>query len=177
MIENVIIMGAAGRDFHNFNIYFRDNERYRVKAFTATQIPDIEGRRYPAALAGNGYPDGIPIFHEDELPELIRAHKVDLVAFSYSDVPHTAVMHKASRVMAEGADFTLIGATYTMLRAAKPVVAVCAVRTGCGKSQTTRKVCHIMREQGRRVVAVRHPHALRRPDPAGRPAFCHLRRL
>jgi predicted GTPase len=157
MIENVIIMGAAGRDFHNFNIYFRDNGRYRVKAFTATQIPDIEGRRYPAALAGRLYPEGIPIFHEDELPTLIRDHKVDLVAFSYSDVPHTEVMHKASLAMAEGADFTLIGATYTMLRASKPVVAVCAVRTGCGKSQTTRQVCRIMRQRGQRVVAVRHP--------------------
>ena len=157
MIENVIIMGAAGRDFHNFNIYFRGNDRYRVKAFTATQIPDIEGRRYPAALAGGLYPEGIPIHHEDELPSLIRAHKIDLVAFSYSDVPHTEVMHKASLAMAEGADFTLIGATYTMLRACKPVVAVCAVRTGCGKSQTTRKVCRIMRHKGQRVVAVRHP--------------------
>ncbi len=157
MIENVIIMGAAGRDFHNFNIYFRDNGRYRVKAFTATQIPDIEGRRYPAALAGSLYPEGIPIFHEDDLPGLIREHRIDLVAFAYSDVPHTAVMHKASLAMAEGADFTLIGATYTMLRARKPVVAVCAVRTGCGKSQTTRKVCRIMREAGQRVVAVRHP--------------------
>ncbi len=157
MIENVIIMGAAGRDFHNFNIYFRDNGRYRVKAFTATQIPDIEGRRYPAALAGNLYPEGIPIYHEEELPALIREHKIDLVAFSYSDVPHTDVMHKASRVMAEGADFTLIGATYTMLRASKPVVAVCAVRTGCGKSQTTRKVCQVMRQRDQRVVAVRHP--------------------
>ena len=124
MIENVIIMGAAGRDFHNFNIYFRDNGRYRVKAFTATQIPDIEGRRYPAALAGSLYPEGIPIFHEDDLPGLIREHRIDLVAFAYSDVPHTAVMHKASLAMAEGADFTLIGATYTMLRARKPVVAV-----------------------------------------------------
>ena len=157
MIENVIIMGAAGRDFHNFNIYFRDNGRYRVKAFTATQIPDIEGRRYPAALAGSLYPEGIPIFHEDDLPDLIREHRIDLVAFAYSDVPHTEVMHKASLAMAEGADFTLVGATYTMLRARKPVVAVCAVRTGCGKSQTTRKVCRIMREAGQRVVAVRHP--------------------
>nr|MDJ0804622.1 GTPase [Desulfobacterales bacterium] len=135
----------------------RDNGRYRVKAFTATQIPDIEGRRYPAALAGGLYPEGIPIFHEDDLPDLIREHRIDLVAFAYSDVPHTEVMHKASLAMAEGADFTLVGATYTMLRARKPVVAVCAVRTGCGKSQTTRKVCRIMREAGQRVVAVRHP--------------------
>jgi predicted GTPase len=157
MIEKVIIMGAAGRDFHNFNVYFKDNPRYTVIAFTATQIPDIEDRRYPPELAGKMYPTGIPIFPEEQLRDLIRKHRVDLVAFSYSDVPHTEVMHKASVVMAGGADFTLIGATYTMLRASKPVVAVCAVRTGCGKSQTTRKVCEIMKARGRRVVAVRHP--------------------
>jgi predicted GTPase len=157
MIEKVVIMGAAGRDFHNFNVYFKDNPRYRVVAFTATQIPDIEGRRYPPELAGGMYPEGIEIHSEGELAELIRRHKVDLVAFSYSDVPHTEVMHKAAIAMAEGADFTLIGATYTMLRSSKPVVAVCAVRTGCGKSQTTRKVCEIMKAHGRRVVAVRHP--------------------
>jgi len=157
MVETVIIMGAAGRDFHNFNIYFRDNPRYRVVAFTAAQIPDIEGRRYPPELAGQSYPEGIPIFPEEDLARLIREHRADLVAFSYSDVPHMEVMHKASLVMAHGADFILIGATYTMLRSKKPVVAVCAVRTGCGKSQTTRKVCSILREEGRRVVAVRHP--------------------
>ena len=157
MIEKVIIMGAAGRDFHNFNVYFKDNPRYTVIAFTATQIPDIEDRRYPPELAGKMYPTGIPIFPEDQLGDLIQQHRVDLVAFSYSDVPHTEVMHKASVAMAGGADFTLIGATYTMLRASKPVVAVCAVRTGCGKSQTTRKVCEIMKARGRRVVAVRHP--------------------
>jgi len=157
MIENVIIMGAAGRDFHNFNIYFKNNPRYRVVAFTATQIPDIDDRLYPPALAGDIYPHGVPIYHEKDIGGLIREHKVDLVAFSYSDVPHTDVMHKASRVMAEGADFILIGATYTMLRASKPVVAVCAVRTGCGKSQTTRKVCRIVKDRGQRVVAVRHP--------------------
>jgi predicted GTPase len=157
MIEKVIIMGAAGRDFHNFNVYFKDNSRYTVIAFTATQIPDIEDRRYPPELAGKMYPAGIPIFPEEQLCDLIRKHRVDLVAFSYSDVPHTEVMHKASVAMAGGADFTLIGATYTMLRASKPVVAVCAVRTGCGKSQTTRKVCEIMKARGRRVVAVRHP--------------------
>jgi predicted GTPase len=157
MIEKVIIMGAAGRDFHNFNVYFKDNPRYTVIAFTATQIPDIEDRRYPPELAGEMYPTGIPIFPEEQLRDLIRKHRVDLVAFSYSDVPHTEVMHMASVAMAGGADFTLIGATYTMLRASKPVVAVCAVRTGCGKSQTTRKVCEIMKARGRRVVAVRHP--------------------
>ena len=157
MVENVIIMGAAGRDFHNFNIYFKDNPRYRVVAFTAAQIPDIEGRRYPPELAGGQYPDGIPIFPEEEIVDLIRSHRVDLVAFSYSDVPHLEVMHKASVVMAEGADFTLIGATYTMLNAQKPVVAVCAVRTGCGKSQTTRKVCDILQREGKQTVVVRHP--------------------
>ena len=157
MQEKVIIMGAAGRDFHNFNIYFRDNPRYRVVAFTAAQIPDIEGRRYPAVLAGPLYPQGIAIYPESELAALIRDHRVDLVAFSYSDVPYAHVMHKASLAMAEGADFILIGATYTMLRSVKPVVAVCAVRTGCGKSPTTRKVCGILQRSGRSVVVVRHP--------------------
>ncbi|MBI4799446.1 MAG: GTPase [Desulfarculus sp.] len=157
MIEKVIIMGAAGRDFHNFNIYFRGNPRYQVVAFTATQIPAIEGRLYPPELAGQGYEQGIPIHAEDELAELIRQHRVDLVAFSYSDVPHLDLMHKASLVMAMGADFILIGATYTMLRSRRPVVSVCAVRTGCGKSQTTRRVCDILQAMGRRLVVVRHP--------------------
>jgi predicted GTPase len=157
MVEKVLIMGAAGRDFHNFNIYFRDNPRYNVVAFTATQIPDIEGRLYPPELSGKLYPDGIAIYPESQLSELIRQYQIDLVALSYSDIPHVEVMHKASRVMAGGADFILIGATYTMLRSKKPVVAVCAVRTGCGKSQTTRKVCRILGDLGKRVVAVRHP--------------------
>jgi predicted GTPase len=157
MVESVIIMGAAGRDFHNFNVYFRNNPRYRVIAFTAAQIPDIAGRLYPPALAGAAYPEGIPIYPEERLQDLIRTHKIDLVVFSYSDVPHEEVMHKASLVMAEGADFILSGATYSMLKSVRPVVAVCAVRTGCGKSQCTRKVCEIMRARGRRVVAVRHP--------------------
>ncbi len=157
MVEKVVIMGAAGRDFHNFNVYFRHNPRYRVVAFTAAQIPNIEGRRYPSELAGPEYPDGIPIYLEEDLAELIREHHIDLVAFSYSDVPHVEVMHKASLVMAEGADFILIGATYTMLRASKPVIAVCAVRTGCGKSQTTRRICEILRSHQLRVVAIRHP--------------------
>ncbi len=157
MAEKVIIMGAAGRDFHNFNIYFRDNPRYEVKAFTAAQIPNIEGRRYPPELSGKLYPEGVPIRPEEELRSLIRAHKIELVAFSYSDMPHVEVMHRASLAMAEGADFILIGATYTMLRSRKPVVAVCAVRTGCGKSQTTRAVCGILRELGKSVVVVRHP--------------------
>jgi len=157
MVEKVIIMGAAGRDFHNFNVYFKDNPRYNVIAFTAAQIPRIEGRLYPQELCGKLYPDGIPIHPEAELAHLIRQHQVDLVAFSYSDVPHVEVMHKASIAMAEGADFILIGATYTMLRSKKPVVAVCAVRTGCGKSQTTRKVCDIIRKLKKKVVVVRHP--------------------
>ena len=119
MIENVIIMGAAGRDFHNYNVYFRDNKRYNVIAFTATQIPDIDGRLYPAELSGDMYPSGIPIYSDSRLVELIEKHKVDLVAFSYSDVPHNEVMHKASQVTAAGADFTIIGAPYTMLESSK----------------------------------------------------------
>jgi predicted GTPase len=157
MIENVIIMGAAGRDFHNFNVYFKDNRRYRVIGFTAAQIPNIEDRIYPPELAGELYPQGVRIYPEHQLADLIREYKVDLVAFSYSDIPHTEVMHKASVAMAGGADFVLIGATYTMLRSKKTVVSVCAVRTGCGKSQTTRHVCKIMKSWGKRVVAVRHP--------------------
>lgn len=157
MVEKVVIMGAAGRDFHNFNVYFRDNPRYEVVAFTASQIEGIENRSYPVELCGAGYPDGIPICHEDELERIVSGNKVDLVAFSYSDVRHEDVMHKASSVMAGGADFMMIGATYTMLESSRPVVAVCAVRTGCGKSQTTRKVCDILRAEGKRVVVVRHP--------------------
>ncbi len=157
MAEKVIIMGAAGRDFHNFNIYFRDNTRYKVIGFTAAQIPDIEGRLYPPELSGDLYPEGIPIYSEEQLTGLIQKHKADLVAFSYSDIPHVEVMHKASVAMAGGADFMLIGATYTMLRSEKPVVAVCAVRTGCGKSQTTRHVCDVIKGMGKKVVAIRHP--------------------
>lgn len=156
-VEKVIIMGAAGRDFHNFNVYFRENSRYKVVAFTATQIPNVEGRLYPPELAGSLYPDGVPIFEEARLDELIQEHQTELVVFSYSDVPHLTVMHKASQVMAKGADFILIGATYTMLRSSKPVIAVCAVRTGCGKSQTTRKVCEIVTDLGLNPVVVRHP--------------------
>jgi predicted GTPase len=157
MVEKVVIMGAAGRDFHNFNVYFRNNSRYRVLAFTAAQIPNIEWRLYPPELAGENYPDGIPIHPEGALRGLIRDNRADLVVFSYSDITHMEVMHKASLAMADGADFMLVGATYTMLRAKKPVVAVCAVRTGCGKSQTTRRVCEILQKAGRKVVAVRHP--------------------
>lgn len=153
----VIIMGAAGRDFHNFNVYFRDNEQYEVVAFTATQIPDIEGRKYPAVLAGKLYPDGIPIYAESDLEKLIKEHQVDQVVFAYSDVPHEYVMHKASIVMAAGADFRLMGPNATMLKSSKPVVAVCAVRTGVGKSQTTRKVVTELKKMGKRVVSIRHP--------------------
>jgi predicted GTPase len=157
VVEKVIIMGAAGRDFHNFNIYFRENPRYKVMAFTMAQIPWTEGRLYPPELSGPAYPQGIPIHPEDRLTQLIRQHGIDLVCFSYSDVPHAEVMHRASVVTAEGADFILLGATYTMLRSKKPVVAVCAVRTGSGKSQTTRKVCAVIKQVGKRVVVVRHP--------------------
>ena len=157
MVEKVIIMGAAGRDFHNFNVYFRDNKRYTVICFTATQIPDIEGRQYPRELAGELYPDGIPIHSDEKLFELVKDNRVDLVVFSYSDVSHIEVMHKASIVTAAGADFMIIGAPYTMLKSEKKVISVCAVRTGCGKSQTSRKIIQIAQSMGKRVVAVRHP--------------------
>ena len=153
----VLIMGAAGRDFHNFNVYFRDNEDYEVVAFTATQIPNIEGRKYPAVLAGSLYPQGIPIYAESELERLIKEFKVDQVVFAYSDVPHEYVMHKASLVNASGADFRLMGVNTTMLKSTKPVVAVCAVRTGSGKSQTTRAVSKILIGMGYKVAAIRHP--------------------
>jgi predicted GTPase len=156
-MKKVIIMGAAGRDFHNFNTYFRDNADYRVVAFTATQIPDIEGRKYPAALAGKLYPKGIPIEAEAELDELIAAYKVDDVHLAYSDLPHQYVMNKASQVQAAGANFVLLGPCATMIKSRKPVVSVCAVRTGSGKSQTSRKVATILKEKGRRVAAIRHP--------------------
>jgi predicted GTPase len=152
-----IIMGAAGRDFHNFNVYFRDNSEYEVVAFTATQIPDIEGRTYPAELAGSRYPHGIPIHAESDLVRLIQDQKVDQVVFAYSDVPHQYVMHQASVVMAAGADFRLMGTRSTQLKSSKPVVSVCAVRTGSGKSQTTRRVSLILREMGLKVAAIRHP--------------------
>jgi predicted GTPase len=153
----VIIMGAAGRDFHNFNTVFRGDERSRVVAFTATQIPNIEGRRYPKELAGPLYPEGIPIHPESDLPSLIRGLSAGEVVFAYSDVSHETVMHKASLVLACGADFRIIGPDATMLKAKVPVVSVCAVRTGAGKSQTTRKVAQILRAKGRKVVAIRHP--------------------
>ncbi len=152
-----LIMGAAGRDFHNFNTFFRGNDAYEVVAFTATQIPNIEGRKYPAELAGALYPEGIPIHPETELEQLIREKQIDQVVFSYSDVPHTYVMHKASLVNAAGADFRLMGTSNTQIKSTKPVIAVCAVRTGSGKSQTTRRVSLILREMGYKVAAIRHP--------------------
>jgi len=156
-IRNAVIMGAAGRDFHNFNTFFRTNETYRVVAFTAAQIPDIAGRRYPAELAGPQYPEGIPIHPEDELESLIRDHGIDVVVFSYSDVPHEHVMHVASRVHAAGADFMLLGPNSTQISSEKPVVGICAVRTGCGKSQTGRRVVDILQSWGKKVVVIRHP--------------------
>ncbi|MFZ0966579.1 MAG: cyclic 2,3-diphosphoglycerate synthase [Candidatus Bathyarchaeia archaeon] len=153
----VVIMGAAGRDFHNFNVYFRNNSAYEVVAFTATQIPGIEGRTYPPELAGPNYPKGIPIYPEEELPKLIQEHDIDQVIFAYSDVSHEYVMHKASIVLASGADFRLMGPKTTMLRAKVPVVSVGAVRTGSGKSQTSRQVAKILKNKGLRVVVVRHP--------------------
>jgi predicted GTPase len=150
-------MGAAGRDFHNFNTVYRDNKDYKVVAFSATQIPDIEGRVYPAVLAGELYPEGIPIHDEKDLEKLIKEQNVDEVVFAYSDVPHEYVMHKASQVNAAGANFKLIGAKQTQVMSTKPVVSVCAVRTGCGKSQTTRRVSLILREMGYKVAAIRHP--------------------
>lgn len=153
----VVIMGAAGRDFHNFNVYFRHRPEYRVVAFTATQIPDIEGRIYPPALAGSLYPEGIPIFPEEEMPDLVRSHAVEQVIFAYSDVSHHYIGNRASVALAAGADFRLMGPRTTMLKAARPVVAVCAVRTGAGKSQTTRRVCDLLQQRGKRVVAIRHP--------------------
>lgn len=153
----VIIMGAAGRDFHNFNVYFRNNKEYDVVAFTATQIPGIEKRMYPAELAGPNYPKGIPIYPEEELPKLIKKHDVKEVVFAYSDVPHEYVMHKASIALASGADFRLMGPSTTMLKAKVPVVSVCAVRTGSGKSQTSRKVSKVLKKMGFRVVVIRHP--------------------
>ena len=154
---NVIIMGAAGRDFHNFNLFYRTNPSYRVVAFTAAQIPDIDDRRYPPELAGEHYPDGIPIVPETQLEQLIREHAVEEVTFAYSDVSNEHVMHVAARVNNTGADFRLLGSGHTMLTSQKPVVAVCAVRTGCGKSQTTRRVAELFTEAGKQVVVIRHP--------------------
>ena len=153
----VIIMGAAGRDFHNFNTVFRNNDAYEVVAFTATQIPNIDGRRYPPELAGKLYPAGIPIYPEADLTRLIKEHEVDQVIFAYSDVQHEYVMHKASQALAAGADFRLIGPKETQIKSSKPVVSICAVRTGAGKSQTTRRVSDVLQSLGYKVAAIRHP--------------------
>lgn len=157
MKRNVIIIGAAGRDFHNFNTYFRGNEDFNVVAFTAAQIPDIDGRKYPAQLAGDLYPDGIPIFAEEDLPRLIKELKADDCVFSYSDVTYQKVMSMSAIVNAAGANFMLLGPRDTMVKSTKPVIAVGAIRTGCGKSQTSRRVIEILMEQGLKVVAIRHP--------------------
>ncbi len=157
MKRKVIIMGAAGRDFHNFNCYFRDNSQYEVVAFTATQIPNIDGRMYPPALAGSLYPNGIPIKDEADTANLIREHNVDLVIFAYSDVSYDYLMHRAAMVNAAGADFMVMGTRHTQVASEKPVIAICATRTGCGKSQTTRAITDILRKRNLKVVAIRHP--------------------
>ena len=152
-----LIMGAAGRDFHNFNTFYRDNDKYDVIAFTATQIPDIEGRIYPPELAGNLYPNGIPIHDESELLNLISKHNIEEVVFSYSDLSHVDVMHKGAIVNAAGADFKMMGMSRTAIKSNKPVIGICAIRTGCGKSQTTRRVAEILKKSGKKVAAIRHP--------------------
>lgn len=155
--RKILIMGAAGRDFHNFNTYYRTNESYEVVAFTATQIPDIVDRKYPAELSGELYPNGIPIYDESELVEIIKKYDVDEVVFSYSDVTHQYVMHKASLINACGAAFSLLGTKGTMIKSTKPLISVCAVRTGSGKSQTSRKIVQLLHDAGKKVVAIRHP--------------------
>ena len=157
MQNRIVIIGAAGRDFHNFNVCYREDRSTQVVAFTAAQIPDIAGRRYPAELAGTGYPGGIPIYAEERLESLIREEKVDQVVFSYSDLSHVKVMNLASRALAAGADFVLLSAERTMLKSKVPVVSVCATRTGCGKSPVSRRVAQLLKEQGLKVVAIRHP--------------------
>ncbi len=154
---NVLIMGAAGRDFHVFNTYFRNNEKYDVLGFTAAQIPNIDGRKYPKELAGILYPQGIDIFREEDLLDLIKEKNIHQVVFAYSDILHLDVMHKASSVLAAGADFRFMGPENTSIKSTKPLISICAVRTGVGKSQTTRKVCQILQDMGKKVVAIRHP--------------------
>ena len=156
-VQKVIIMGAAGRDFHNFNVYFRSNTQYKIVCFTATQIPHIDDRKYPYELAGALYKKGIPIYPETEINELIKKHKIDVVVFSYSDTPHTYVMHKASEVLAAGADFWLLGPRSSMIKSKRTIISVCAVRTGCGKSQTTRRICEILHAKNIRFSVIRHP--------------------
>jgi len=155
--KKIIIMGAAGRDFHNFNVYYKNNKQYEIVAFTATQIPDISGRKYPLELSGTLYPDGIPIYHEDELTNLIKKFDIDEVVFAYSDLPYSYVMQKSAIVNAAGADFKLLGPKNTMIKSKKPLIAVCAVRTGCGKSQVSRKIFEILRNKDIKVASIRHP--------------------
>ena len=155
--KKVIIMGAAGRDFHNYNVYFKDNEDYEIIAFTATQIPDIHNRIFPPELAGKLYPKGIPIYPEDNIEKLIKNHDIDMVVFAYSDLPNQYVMEKSAIVNAAGADFVLMGTENTMIKSNKPVIAVCAVRTGSGKSQVSRKLAQILRNKGYKVASIRHP--------------------
>jgi predicted GTPase len=155
--QKVIILGAAGRDFHDFNVFWRDNPAYHVVGFTAAQIPDIDGRTYPPELSGPRYPQGVPIFAEGRLAELIREHQVDICSLAYSDLSHEEVMHKAALAAACGANFMLLGCRATMLRSRRPVIAVCAVRTGCGKSQTSRAVVRVLKKLGKKVAAIRHP--------------------
>jgi len=155
--KKIIIMGAAGRDFHNFNVYYRENNEYEVVAFTATQIPDIAGRKYPPELSGELYPNGIPIYPEEKLTELIKENDIDEVVFAYSDLPYEYVMSKSAVVNAAGADFTLLGPESTMIKSTKPLIAVCAVRTGCGKSQVSREIFEILRKKGLKVASIRHP--------------------
>src|SRR5579864_5156429 len=156
-MQRVLILGAAGRDFHDFNVVFRDNPEFKVVAFTATQIPDIAGRRYPAELAGNLYPNGIPIVEEDKMEQIIRDERVSVVVFAYSDVAYPTLMHLASRAEAAGADFWLLAAAQTQLVARVPVISICAVRTGCGKSPVSRRIAAELRNQGWQPVVVRHP--------------------
>jgi len=156
-MKRVLILGAAGRDFHNFNVLFRNNAEYQVVAFTATQIPDIAGRRYPPKLAGRLYPQGIPIFEEKDLENLILEHRIDVAVFSYSDVSHQNLMHLGSRSVAADVDFWLLGTAHTQLKSSVPVISVCAVRTGCGKSPVSRLVAEQLRRQGRKTVVIRHP--------------------
>lgn len=155
--KRILIMGAAGRDFHNFNVLYRDNRQYQVVAFTATQIPNIEKRKYPAKLAGKLYPQGIPIVSEDDMEKLIKKSEIDEVVFSYSDVSNQYVMERGALVTASGADFKLLGKDSTMLKSRRPVIAVCATRTGSGKSQTTRRVCQLLKQKDRNPVVIRHP--------------------
>jgi len=156
-MKNAIIMGAAGRDFHNFNVFFRNNKEFKVVCFTATQIPGISNRKYPKELAGKRYPKGIPIYPEKKLPSLIKKHKIDTVFFSYSDISHDYIMKKATEIMAAGAVFTLLSPQQTQLQSKKKVIAVTAVRTGCGKSQTTRKIAEYLKKRNKRFAIIRHP--------------------